>query len=409
MDVFVARQAIFDRQRRVYAYELLFRSSAENNSFDGTEASSATRQVLANTLFAIGLDNILCGKKAFVNLGHQLLLDGLHSILPNDVVVFELLETIEPGPEVFEACRKLRDAGYKLALDDFNADPRFQPLTAFADLIKIDVRTTTKEDQERLVRTYKSQGIQMLAEKVESYEEFRWMRGVGYDYFQGYFFTRPVVVQGRQIPASVSACLRLLEAAQRPEMDFDGVAVLISEDVALSYKLLRYANSALFSRSRPIESIQDALIRIGEYHVRRWTLLATLHQLAAKKPSELATLSVVRAHFCECVAQLAEIRDHAAAFLMGLFSLLDALIDSPLHLALAEVKLAPEIVAVLLGTSGETDRLTLLYKLMLAYEAANWDEVEALSGRLAVSAVEVADSYLDATRWAGELVTSMAA
>ncbi len=404
MDVCVARQAIFNRQRRVYAYELLFRSNPDSTAFDGTDASAATTQVIANSLFAIGLDSMLCGKQAFLNLGRELLIDGLPSILPKEIAIFEVLETVEPDLAVLAACQRLRLAGYRIALDDFVCQPRFEPLTHFANFIKVDMRSTPRAEQERLVSTYQARGIEMLAEKVETYEEFRWARDIGYDYFQGYFFARPVLVKGRQLSSSIVTCLRLIEESQRQELDFDGLEALISEDVSFSYKLLRYVNSALFHRASPVSSIREALNRVGEFQMRRWILLATLPRMTENKPSELATLSVVRAHFCECVAQLAEIPKHEEAFLMGLFSLLDALIDRPLEEALSQVRLAPTIANVLLGVTLDTDQLTILYHLTRCYEAGDWASVDALAGQLRLGATAVGDAYLDATRWSAELL-----
>jgi c-di-GMP-related signal transduction protein len=388
VDVFVARQAIFDRDRQVNAYELLFRSDSRTNAFDGTEATLATTQVVANSLFAIGLENVLSGKRAFLNLGRGLLTDGWHSIFPKEVAVLEVLETVEPG--------------YTIALDDFVCHPRFEPLVQFAALIKVDMRTTSKAEQERMVRVYKPRGIEMLAEKVETYEEFRWARSIGYDYFQGYFFTRPVIVRGRQIPASKILCLRLIQEAQRATPDFRRLEELISQDISLCYKLLRYVNSALFQRLTPVNSIHDALVSVGENGIRRWATLAALPLLAADKPSELVTLSIVRAHFCECVARLVDIPEHEAAFLLGLFSLLDALIDRPLDEALSQVRLAPAIANVLLGVSPEADRFTMLYRLARCYEAEDWDAVETLAAQLRIPASAIGEAYLVAVQRGSE-------
>lgn len=404
MDVFVARQPIFDRQRRLHAYELLFRQDAIRNEFDGTEAGAATNQVIANTLFAIGLEDMLCGKKAFINLGRNLLVDGLHSILPKEIAIIEVLESVKPDPEVLEACRKLRREGYLIALDDFVDHPRMEPFTHIANLIKVDMRKTRKEEQERLIRTYKHRGIEMLAEKVETYEEFRWAQAAGYDYFQGYFFARPVVIRGRQIPSSTVVCLRLLQETQRADLDFECLEELIAKDVSLSYKLLRYANSALIKGSSQISSIREAVIRIGEASMRRWIIFAALSRMAVDKPGELATLSIVRAHFCQSIAQLAGVAGDEGAFLMGLFSLLDALIDRPLDQALSQVKLSPAITEALLGKSADTDRFTLVYKVARGYEAGDWDAVKALSMQLNLPAAAIGDAYRDSMRRSSELL-----
>jgi len=404
MEVYVARQAILDRNRQVYAYELLYRSNPEINEFDGTEASVATSSVVANSLLVLGLENVLCGKKAFINLGRGLLVDGFSLLLPKESTVIEVLENVEPDSEMLAACERLREQGYPIALDDFVGTPDNEPLAALANLIKIDFRTTPRAEQERLVKTYRARGKKMLAEKVETYEEFQWTLDIGYDFFQGYFFARPVILQGKEIPSYKLACLRLLREAQCPDLDFQQLEKLISEDVALSYKLMRYANSALFRRNGEIKSIRQALVRIGEHGARRWITLAAIPGMAMDKPCELAVLSVVRASFCESVAKLTYAPAADAAFLTGLFSLLDALIDRPLSEALAEVRLPSEILDTLFGTAPEQDPLSQIYRLMRVYEDGDWAEVDNCVAGLGISIEAVGEAYLSATRSAHEIL-----
>jgi len=404
MDVFVARQAIFDRARRLYGYELLFRSSAESNKFDGTDSVSATTQVIANSLLSIGLENIVCGKKMFVNFDRTLLMSGFHSMLPRQDLVLEILETVEPDPELLAVCRALCEQGYTIALDDFVRHPRLEPLTQIARVIKVDMRVTSKEEQERILRIYRPRGIVMLAEKVETREEFDWAQLAGYDLFQGYFFTRPVVVRGRQIPAAKLTCIMLLREMQQPELDFKRLRELISKDVSLSYKLLRYVNSVLFQRAAEIHSINHALAELGESNIRSWIALAALPELAKNKPGELVTHSLVRGHFCQRLAQLSGIQEHHLAFLMGLFSLLDALIDLPLNEALVQAGVAPAISGALLGTSREDDAFRNVYRLACSYETGEWDAVENVAEKLKIKTSELSESYAETTVWAHQLM-----
>src|SRR5580698_2513970 len=232
MEALVARQAIFDRKRQLHGYELLYRSDAARNEFDGTNASAATQQVISSTLLSIGLENILCGKKAFLNFDHRLLSDGMHLSLPRQAIVIEILESVEPTADLIALCQSIHQQGYSIALDDFVSQPQFEPLTRIAKLIKVDLRATSKEEQERLLRTYQPRGITMLAEKVETHEEFEWARRAGYDLFQGYFFARPVVMRSQQIPAVKIACLRLLREVRREDLDFPRLELLIRGDVS---------------------------------------------------------------------------------------------------------------------------------------------------------------------------------
>ena len=202
MEVFVARQPILDRQRNLFGYELLYRSDAAHTQFDGTEAASATQQVISSSILSLGLDHLLGGKKAFINFDERLLRERVHLHLPSQDTVIEILETVEPTSDLIALCRGIRDEGYTIALDDFVSSPQFEPLTRLAQLIKVDIQLTGKPEQERLLRTYQPRGIAMLAEKVETHEEFEWTRAAGYDYFQGYFFARPSVIRSHQVPAN---------------------------------------------------------------------------------------------------------------------------------------------------------------------------------------------------------------
>ena len=403
MEVFVARQPIFDRQRQLYGYELLYRSKPAGNQFDGTEASTATKQVIS-TLLSIGLDNILCGKKAFLNFNQDLLSDGLYLSLPRQATVIEILESVEPNSNVLALCRSIHEQGYTIALDDFVASPQFEPLTHLAQLIKVDVRVTSKPEQERLLRTYQPRGIALLAEKVETYEEFEWTRTAGYDYFQGYFFARPSVIQSQHVPATKLNCLRVLSELQKPDLDFKRLEALIRGDVGLTYKLLRYVNSALFGRRGEIESIERALIIVGSDDIRRWVALATLPMLATDKPGELITLSIVRARFCERLIQLAGIMQQNEAFLMGMFSLLDALIDQPLDEALLSLSLGPDITQALLGTAPVDDVLAKIFRLTHRYEQGDWDEVEKLAQKCGFPGSLAGNAYVEAALWAERML-----
>jgi EAL and modified HD-GYP domain-containing signal transduction protein len=408
VDAFIARQPIFDRHRQVYGYELLFRSDPALNQFDGTEDSAATKQVLAGALLSIGLENLVGGKRAFLNFNHQLLSEGMHLSLPARATVIEILESVEPNSGLIALCRGIHERGYTIALDDFVSSPEFEPLTHLAQLIKVDVLATARPEQERLLSAYQPRGIAMLAEKVETHEEFEWAHGAGYDYFQGYFFARPAVVRSKQLSAAKLNCLRLLTELQKPDLDFKRLEALIRNDVALTYKLLRYASSALFARRGAVQSIKDALMIMGSDQVWRWVTLAALPTLATDKPGELATLSIVRARFCELLIKLAEISSQNKAFLMGMFSLLDALLDRPLDEALLSISVGPEITQALLGTAGDHSVLSKIYRLTRHYENGDWDEVEALAQGCGFPASAAGAAYVEAALWGARMLQQTA-
>lgn len=403
VEVLIARQAIFDRERKVYGYELLYRSNTASSGFDGTAADAATMQVLSNTLMSIGAEKALSGKKAFVNFDHRLLRQEMHRMLPRESIVIEILETVRPTADLIALCQSIAQQGYALALDDFTNEPGWEPLTRIAGVIKVDMRISSRAEQERMLRTYKQRGTLMLAEKVETYAEFEWARQAGYDLFQGYFFARPVVVHSQQIPVVKTSCLRLLREVQQPNVDFERVRQFIRADVALTYKLLRYVNSAMFARRSEIQSVRRALMILGEGGLRRWASLATLPTLATDKPTELLTLSLQRARFCERLAELANAVRPNQAFLMGMFSLLDALIDQPLDEALRSVDVGPEISEALLGIAPEGSFLARLHALVHGYEHADWDAAERLSNLCGIPFGQTGDAYLDSTDWAANV------
>lgn len=389
----------------MYGYELLFRRDPESKSFDGTEASVATMQVLANTVMSIGADKLLGGKKAFVNFDHALLAANIHRTMARELIMIEVLETVEPTEELVELCRSIRSEGYTLALDDFTGAANFDALANVADVIKVDIRLSSREEQTRIIGKYKPKGILMLAEKVETQEEYAWARAAGYGLFQGYFFAKPVLVRSKQIPTNQASRLRLLREGQQRELSFEGIEKLIARDVSLTYMLLRYVNSAVFQRRQETKSIGSALMALGETALRRWITIATLPALSGKKPGELVSLSLVRARFAERLAELTGTAPADQAFLIGIFSLLDALIDEPLETALGNMDLSPEVTKALLGLSDEDDILAGLYRLIVCYELGQWDEVSGLAARWKIPFAAVGAAYLESTTWAAEVMT----
>jgi c-di-GMP-related signal transduction protein len=400
VDVFVARQPIFDREQRVFGYELLFRSCL-TNAYDGTEATRATSQVISTSFFSLGLGKILGGKRAFINFNRDLLVGECVSILPSEVAVVEILETVEPDEQVLGACKRLKERGYLLVLDDFVFQERLAPLTELADIIKVDVLVTPEAEQRRLVRRYGARGIKLLAEKVETPEQFRQAYQMGYSYFQGYFFAHPVIIAGREIPAFKVHYLQILKEISLPELDYQRLESLIKQEVSLSYKLLRYINSAAFGWRGHIESIKQALVLLGESESRKFVSLVALPFLAQDKPEELVVTAVIRARFCESIApRVGLTRRKADLFFLGMFSLLGTIMDRPLKEMLSEVCLAEDVQEALLEKNCGRKPLGWILKLVRCYEAAEWGALSEAAGRLKLPAEVITDLYLDSVQWA---------
>jgi c-di-GMP-related signal transduction protein len=399
MEVFVARQAIFDRMAEVRGYELLFRSCQDTNAAEATDAT-ASLQVITNSFLSIGIEKVLAGKQAFINFPQELLADERALALPPHLTVIEVLESVHPEPAVIEACRALRQKGYTLALDDFTQRPGWDELIDLADILKVDFRATTVAEQRTLVDRYAPRGIHMLAEKIETQQDFCQACSIGYHYFQGYFFARPTILAHREIPGSKLNYLKILREIHQPELEYPAIEALIEREVSLAYKLLRYINSALFSWKNPVESIRQALVVLGEREIRNWVSLAALPTLASDKPDELVRTSLVRARFCESLAPLAGAADRKAdLFLLGLFSLLDAMLGRPLKETLAEIRVNREIAAALVGEAPPDNSMAVVYDLVRDYEAGHWDALAAAADRLNLSRDLIPELYVDALAW----------
>jgi EAL and modified HD-GYP domain-containing signal transduction protein len=396
LDVFVARQPILDRARRTDGYELLFRSGTVNH-FDGSSGDQASLNVLDVSFFTLGLPAITGGKRAYVNFTRDTLMRGYATILPRQQVVVEILETVVPDDDVVEACRVLKQAGHTIALDDFVAGGPAERLVPFADIIKVDFERSAPADRARLVERLRPTGVALLAEKVETEDEFAEGVAAGYTYFQGYFLSRPVIISGPSVPAAKRSLLQLLHEIHRPGADLAAIEQVIKREVALTYKLLTYINSAAFGFRRRIETVGHTLAMLGEVGVKKWASVAALSGLGSDKPFELVVTSVSRARFCELLAVGAGLQRRAAdAFLMGLFSMMDALLGRPLVEILDQLPVAADVRQAL---SGESNPLRRLLDLAVAYERGHWSAVAEHSAALSLQDGALSEMYLQAVAW----------
>ena len=396
---FLARQPILDRRQEVYAYELLFRDGIQDNC-DGMNLEFASTSVL-DTSFLIGLDKITEGRRMFVNCPREFLLRGYVSLFPRDAVVVEILETVKPDEEIVEACQLLKQDGFLIALDDFVDTPDWAPLVELADFIKVDFRLTGREQQRTLAARYARKGIRMLAEKVEKQEEFAAAVKMGYSLFQGYFFCKPEIMQHQSLPAFKLAYLELLQAATAPEIDIGQLATQIKHDASITFRLLRYLNSAAFGLRSEIHSIPHALSLLGEREMRKWIAVVAVGVMADGRPGELMTVPLVRGRFCELLAPLAGLPQHANdLFLLGLLSVMDAILGQPLEAILGELPVRQEIKEALLARTGLYRNLL---DIAIAHENADWEKVNSLLELLGVSKELVPVLYVSALNWSSAL------
>ncbi|HVC20079.1 MAG TPA: HDOD domain-containing protein [Vicinamibacterales bacterium] len=401
MQIFVARQPIFDRQDHVIAYELLFRSGLENYfTGEAAGADSATSHVISNGSF-LGLDTLCQGKHAFINFPRSLLVSDAPLLLPRDRVVIEILETVEPDVEVIAACRRLKRAGYRIALDDFPGDET-HPLVPLADFVKVDfLAVPTPERRTELAKRLRAHEIGLIAEKVETKEAKDEGARAGYHYFQGYFLSHPDVVSARSVPAFRMNYLRLLQEVTRPDATPAELETIVKQDLSITYRLLRHINSAAFGFRTEIKSLRFALVLLGLDEIRRWASVWALADLGRDAPDQLVADSVMRARFCEMVVQGTPLRKRAAElFLMGLFSRLDVIIGRPLEEILTALPVPPEARAALLG---EPNTLRSILDAVIAYEAADWDGCARTAASAGLTDDDFPTCYLAAMEWAHKI------
>lgn len=398
MDFFIARQPIFDRKQRCYAYELLFRSNGLDNFFQHPDPSQASRKVIADSSLLVGLDSITGGKKAFLNVTRDVLLSDYVTTLPKEQSVIEIMETVGPDQQVLAACRELKRKGYTLALDDFVYDESYLPLMKIADIVKIDFLATSPEARAQIIRECRPLNLSFVAEKVETRQVFEEALELGYSLFQGYFFSQPVILRGKEVPGFKLHYLSLLREIYKPDLDFARLEVLIKHNVSLSYKMLRYVNSPAFGWRREINSIRDALLLLGQREVRKVLSLILLTSIGHDRPEQLVQDAVCRARFCESLAPYTGFAKRSEdLFLTGMFSLIDALIGRPMEEILGDLPIVDDVKAALLG---EPNGIGRVLDFAIAYERGAWNQVAAGARELDLDEKTVPDLYVAAVSWA---------
>jgi EAL and modified HD-GYP domain-containing signal transduction protein len=400
MDAYVARQPIFDQQKRIYAYELLFRDGTANfaPSIDG---DVATNTVLANSVLNIGMDIIAGGKKSFINFTRNLLVNKIPLLLSKENIVVEILEDVKAEEEVIAACREMSQKGFVIALDDFEYDEELEPLIDLADIIKFDFRLSTLEEIKAYLQQLKGKDLRLLAEKVETLEEFNMALDMGFELFQGYFFCKPEIMKGKEIPSSQIAQLQIMAEINKPDYDFNELETLISRDVGISYKLLRYINSPFFAKPSKISAIKQALVYMGGTELRRFMSLMTITKLAEGKPHELISLSCIRGKFCELLGKESKYQLKAAElFTVGMFSLIDAIVDQPMAKVMEKLPLTEDLVTALVEKKG---LLAGFLMLVIAYEQGRWQSTAKIARRLGVDEAAIPGLYREACQWSNSI------
>lgn len=388
---YLGRQPIVDEKSRLKGYELLFRES-ERNEFSG-DAEEATRQVVDTWMLLMPEPDATL---AFVNCRRAALVDGLVTKLPAQSTVLEIPESVKPDPMVLNACRTLRKQGYRLALDDFSPSRSRAPFLELADYVKIDYRRVDARVRSEIDAMLAGSWALRIGEKIETEEKMRQAHGEGCMLFQGYFFARPVLVSSARLPQNRLIYLRLLAALQQVPSDLAEVDALVSSDASLCYRVLRLANSAMQGRSGNVSTVREALLVVGDDAVRRMVTVALAGVLSGHRPPALVSMALARARFCELLAPALG-QNPQQLYLLGMLSLLDALLETPMERIVKTLPLPSAMKDALMGGAGQ---LCSALDLVRSLEICDWSRCEDLRTNLGLAESAVAGLYVECLGWA---------
>ena len=406
MEIYVARQPIFTLKQEVYAYELLYRSSNQNR-FSNIDGNQATTDVI-NSFLEIGVDELSEGKPCFINFTEQLLEYAIPTYFQPNMIVVEVLETVKPTDKVIEICRKLKEQGYKIALDDFEMKcegENFNELLKLADIIKVDIRQTSRSEQLNLLTSLKSFNLEFLAEKVETSDEYEQCIKDGYQYFQGYFFSKPIIHSTSDMPVFNHNILIILQELFQFEPNINRITEIIEADLSLSYKLLKLMNSPIIGRVYKIKSIKQAIVLLGLKELRKWIFLLSFRERVKKNnqvPDEAVKMCFTRAKASELIAlNLGKGSESSSYFLVGMFSLIDTLMKQPIEKIMKQLPLEQDIKETILG---HQTLYSDVYHLVVGMERAEWDEIARLTEIMGMEKQKLFQLYKEAMKWTKEVM-----
>jgi EAL and modified HD-GYP domain-containing signal transduction protein len=394
VDIYLGRQPIVDRNQSIYGYELLFRSG-EANRADFTDSVCATSRVLVNLYAELGFQQIVGRQIAFINFDETLLLRDKQPFFPPQNLVIEILEDVKPTTKLISRLKSLKQQGYRIALDDYIFTPQQKMLEPYVDIVKIDVPTVNQAELMDHVQRIQSYGIQLLAEKVETQAEFDFYQSLGFDYFQGYFFARPQVIQSKTLPTNSLSMLKLLASINDPNINLSSLVKIISHDVSLSQKLLHLISN--LCPNTEINSIHGAVMQFGLQRLQGWVSILVLSQVNSK-PLELFKMALIRARFCELFAQKLSNPNSNTFFTAGLFSILDAVFDTPMTEIVEKLKFDLQIRNALIHEQG------LIGSAIKAIKFLEQGNTPINSTELGLQPINLTEIYLIAIEYAELLI-----
>lgn len=399
MDIFIARQGIYDYKERIVAYELLYRNSMENKFSEEIDEDKATYKLIEN-INAFGLDTLTDNKRAFINFPEGLIKNNFATLLPKDKVVIEILENVEAKKEVLESLGKLKSEGYKIALDDLEKVNDLLEFIDYVDIVKIDFLLSTKEERKKIIRVCSKRDIKTLAEKIETKEEFKEAIKLGCNYFQGYYFSKPSVFLRGDIEVKNISIMNILNELSNEDYNLEKVEVLMKIDVAITYKFFQFINSSYFNFIQSIESIKQAIMLIGRKELRKWLFILSVSEISNYKSEEYAKTIIMRSRFNELIAEDLQDVESSSAFIVGLFSDLNLMLKEDINQTIDKLPLNKDIKDALIGKSN-------IYRdildLTLAYEKVEIKEIVRLSQKIGVETSTLVEKYYLTIEWCNGL------
>ncbi|MPW25738.1 HDOD domain-containing protein [Alkalibaculum sp. M08DMB] len=400
MEIYVARQPIFDRKLSIFGYELLYRRSL-NNFYEGNDPDQSTAELINNSFLSMELNTLTGGTRAFINFTEDTLYNEIPLLLPKESIVVEILESVKVTERIIEVCKKLKQLGYLLALDDFVFHERLLPLIEIADIVKIEFTSISFKKQRQIIKQYKH-NTKFLAEKIETREEYHLALDMGFDYFQGYFFCKPVIIVGNKIGGLNNNLIKILIELNKEDPIFKNVSEIIKRDISLSYKLLKLANTQFYLSRNKITSVEQGIVRLGINEIKKLIYLLMLREVETIENEELIKTCLLRGKFLELLANEIDLKNKSLDFFMvGMFSSIDVLLNRKMESILDELPLNGDIREALMGNCDNYIRKSL--NLLLNYEMSDWHNVDKAIIHFPIPHERLLELYIVTLRWVLEL------
>jgi EAL and modified HD-GYP domain-containing signal transduction protein len=406
LSFYVARQPILDTDKNLFAYELLLRDSLENIFPQNIDDDEATAKIIEGLEFNLGLENLTQGTLAFINFTHNSLINGYPLLLDKDQIMVEILETAKPSKKLLAACIDLKQKGYNIALDDYEHNPIWNHFFPYVDIIKLDYSLTSEQQFQDIIAALKPYPhIKLLAEKIETYSDFQHALSIGCEYFQGYFFSRPEVIKTVSFNPSQVAVVSLSSEINKHELDIEKITSIFENDVDLSFKLLRYVQSPIFKRKATIKTIKQAILILGGEELKRFISLLFTAQFSQSKPQELTVMALARGRFCELMVKTT-LPDHSqsSAFLIGLLSLIDAMVDGDIQELMDKLPLHNDIKDAIINRKGKS---AYFLKLCELFEKAEPQNILLFCQKIKVDPEQSCLLFQEALNWADHRISAI--